>query len=73
MSSHPEAEEQVDQLRAELRRLTTALEDVVALALSSGDLRQRVILMQRRAAAALSGADREPTPPLPDGERPAKP
>ncbi|MEW5929525.1 MAG: hypothetical protein AB1941_18880 [Gemmatimonadota bacterium] len=45
---------------AEVRRLTAALEDIVALALSAGDARQRAILMHRRAVAALSGADRRP-------------
>ena len=47
-----------DPLRADVRRLTAALEDIVALALSAGDARQRAILMHRRAVAALSGADR---------------
>jgi hypothetical protein len=47
-----------DTPEAEVRRLTAALEDIVALALSAGDARQRAILMHRRAVAALSGADR---------------
>ena len=46
--------------QAEIRRLSAALEDIVALAHSSGDHRERVILMQRRAIAALSGTDRKP-------------
>lgn len=54
---------------AEVRRLTAALEDIVALALSAGDARQRAILMHRRAVAALSGADRrqagDPAPGAP--------
>jgi hypothetical protein len=48
-------------LQADTKRLLTALEDIVALAHSSGDHRARVILMQRRAMAALAGTDR----PLP--------
>ncbi len=47
-----------DALQADVRRLTAALEDIVALALSAGDARQRAIQMHRRAVAALSGADR---------------
>ena len=54
-----------DPLQADVRRLTAALEDIVALALSAGDARQRAILMHRRAVAALSGADRQP--PAPEG------
>ena len=50
----------IEQLRGEIQRLTTALEEVVALALSAGDPKQRASLMHRRAAAALSGADRKP-------------
>lgn len=53
------ADEQ-DRARADVLRLTAALEDIVALALSAGDARQRSILMHRRAVAALSGADRSP-------------
>lgn len=49
--------------RAEVRRLTAALEDIVALALSAGDARQRAGQMHRRAVAALSGADRPPKAP----------
>jgi hypothetical protein len=53
-----------DAPEADVRRLTAALEDIVALALSAGDARQRAILMHRRAVAALSGADRpQPAPP----------
>lgn len=54
-------------LHAESKRLATALEDIVALAHSSGDHRARVILMQRRAMAALAGTDR----PLPPAARPS--
>lgn len=46
--------------RAEIRRLTAALEDIVAIALSAGDARQRAGQMHRRAVAALSGTDRPP-------------
>lgn len=53
-----------DPHEADVRRLTSALEDIVALALSAGDARQRAILMHRRAVAALSGADR----PQPAGD-----
>ncbi len=52
-----------DPFEADVRRLTAALEDIVALALSAGDARQRAILMHRRAVAALSGADRPPAAP----------
>lgn len=45
--------------QTEIRRLSAALEDIVALAHSSGDHRERVIQMQRRAIAALTGADRK--------------
>ncbi|HEX2190419.1 MAG TPA: hypothetical protein VHG51_16035 [Longimicrobiaceae bacterium] len=49
--------------RAEIRRLTVALEDIVAIALSAGDARQRAGQMHRRAVAALSGTDRRPKAP----------
>jgi hypothetical protein len=44
--------------KAEALRLRTALEDIVALALSGTDAQQRVVLMQRRAIAALTGPER---------------
>ncbi|MEX2374552.1 MAG: hypothetical protein WD942_03075 [Dehalococcoidia bacterium] len=43
----------------EVTRLTTALEDIVTLAHSSLDARQRLTQMERRAIAALSGEDRQ--------------
>ncbi len=52
-----------DPFEADVRRLTAALEDIVALALSAGDARQRAIQMHRRAVAALSGADRQQAAP----------
>ena len=58
----PREEQGQEHEGVEVRRLTAALEDIVALALSAGDARQRTILMHRRAVAALSGADREPRP-----------
>jgi hypothetical protein len=45
-------------LRAEVKRLTTALQDIVALAHSAGDSRPRANLMLRRATSALWGTDR---------------
>jgi hypothetical protein len=47
--------DELDQLRAEVRHLTTALEDVVALAFSGADYKERAIMMHRRAVAALTG------------------
>lgn len=41
----------------ELLRLRTALEDIVALAHSSASATQRVVQMQRRALATLTGLD----------------
>jgi hypothetical protein len=57
-------QESLQQLDAELQRLKAALEDVVALALTESDPKQRVIMMQRRAIAALTGLDSRPSPPL---------
>ena len=54
-----EEESEVERLRVEVARLRTALEDVVALALGDADARQRAIVMQRRAIAALNGLDTE--------------
>lgn len=64
-----ELREEVQRLQAEVQRLQTALQDILALAHSAGDLRQRVVMMQRRASAAFSGKDppqasrREDSPP----------
>jgi hypothetical protein len=52
--------DEVTRLREDVARLRAALEDVVALALSGGDARQRSALMHRRAIAALSGSDARP-------------
>jgi hypothetical protein len=52
--------DEAGRLREDVARLRAALEDVVALALSGGDARQRSALMHRRAVAALSGADARP-------------
>lgn len=58
-----EAEEEAVEARAQ--RLRAALEDIVALADSAAESRERAILMQRRAIAALAGKDRlAPRPPL---------
>jgi hypothetical protein len=46
--------------RAEVLRLRAALEDVVALAHTNADATRRMIQMQRRAIAALSGLDSRP-------------
>lgn len=53
---------EAEQLRSEVQRLTSALEDIVALALSAGSPAQRAVLMHRRAVAALSGVDPKPLP-----------
>ena len=42
-------------LEAQLRHYTAALEDIVTLALSNADYKERAIMMHRRAVAALSG------------------
>ena len=51
------AGEQTEEARltGQVAALTTALEDVVALALSGADYKERAIMMHRRAVAALSG------------------
>lgn len=54
-----------EHLQAQLRYLTAALEDIVTLALSSADYKQRAIMMHRRAVAALSGSP----PPSSSGAR----
>jgi hypothetical protein len=48
------------RLAGEVERLTTALHDIVALALTSGDHKERAIMMHRRAVAALSRTDVRP-------------
>ena len=53
--------DEAERLRVLVRHLTSALEDVVALALSGADYKERAILMHRRAVSALSG----PVPPRP--------
>lgn len=56
-------DEELERLRAQVRHLTGALEDVVALALSGADYKERAIMMHRRAVSALSGATPKQTPP----------
>lgn len=46
---------EAERLTARVAALTAALEDVVALALSGADYKERAIMMHRRAIAALSG------------------
>ena len=46
-----------EEAQKTVRRLTAALEDIVALAHSGGEARQRVAAMERRAMTALSGSD----------------
>jgi hypothetical protein len=58
-------QEEVERLKALVRHLAGALEDVVALALSGADYRERAIMMHRRAVAALSGASLPPREPPP--------
>lgn len=50
-------EERCARLEGEVRRLTRALEDVVALAQTCATPQHRLIQMQRRAIAAVSGLD----------------
>ena len=54
-----------ERLQAQLRYLTAALEDIVTLALSSADYKERAIMMHRRAVAALSSS----RPPSSSGAR----
>ena len=49
-----------EESQTTVRRLTAALEDIVALAHSGGEARQRIAAMERRAMTALSGADALP-------------
>lgn len=49
-------EDAVARLEAQLRHYTAALEDIVTLALSNADYKERAIMMHRRAVAALSAA-----------------
>jgi hypothetical protein len=53
-------ESEAARLRAEVRYLRSALEDIVAFALSSADHKERAVMMHRRAVAALT------RPPRPD-------
>ena len=71
---HPEAvadpdpapeEDPVALLNAQLRHYTAALEDIVTLALSNADYKERAIMMHRRAVAALSAGGA--VPPRPAG------
>ena len=47
--------DELTALRAQVQHFTAALEDIVTLALSSADYKERAIMMHRRAVAALSG------------------
>ena len=58
----PREEDEVAVLNAEIRRYTAALEDIVALALSNADYKERAIMMHRRAVAALSGPPKRAEP-----------
>jgi hypothetical protein len=58
-----EDESELARLRAEVRHLRSALEDIVAFALSSADHKERAVMMHRRAVAALT------RPPHPDPRR----
>ncbi|HET7320986.1 MAG TPA: hypothetical protein VFI96_00650 [Longimicrobiaceae bacterium] len=55
----PEPPASPDDPQAQLRQLTAALEDIVALALSSADYKERAIMMHRRAVAALSTVEKK--------------
>ena len=46
---------ELDILRGQVQQFTSALEDIVTLALSNADYKERAIMMHRRAVAALSG------------------
>jgi hypothetical protein len=59
----PQPGEDPRQLHVQLVELTAALEDVVALALSDADFRERSMMMHRRAVAALSAHGVAPRPP----------
>ena len=47
-------DDEVAALQAQIRLYTSALEDIVTLALSNADYKERAIMMHRRAVAALS-------------------
>lgn len=47
--------DELERLRAQVRHLHAALEDIVTLALSSADYKERAITMHRRAVIALTG------------------
>ena len=61
--AEPEAaspeEDEVAALQTQIRLYTAALEDIVTLALSNADYKERAIMMHRRAVAALSGSPRK--------------
>jgi hypothetical protein len=50
------AEDELIALRRQVGQYTAALEDIVTLALSNGEYKERAIMMHRRAVAALSAA-----------------
>ena len=52
----PAEEDAVAQLNGQIRQYIAALEDIVTLALSNADYKERAIMMHRRAVAALSAA-----------------
>jgi hypothetical protein len=62
-SPEPSGDDEAARLRAEVRYLRSALEDIVAFALSSADHKERAVMMHRRAVAALT------RPPRPDPHR----
>lgn len=53
-------ESEIERLRAQVKHYSTALEDIVTLALSNADYKERAIMMHRRAVAALSGIGARP-------------
>ena len=56
----PTAQEREAALELQVRQFTAALEDIVTLALSNADYKERAIMMHRRAVAALSGLPQAP-------------
>jgi hypothetical protein len=51
----PSSSDRIAALELQIRQYTAALEDIVTLALSNADYKERAIMMHRRAVAALSG------------------
>jgi hypothetical protein len=47
-------DDELESLRRQVAQFTAALEDIVTLALSNADYKERAIMMHRRAVAALS-------------------